>query len=346
MRVGARPEGLLEHLGTAAGLVPRPIFESYMAFFQARVIMAGSSLGVFKALSEGPSTAASLAKRLRLDGDGMELLLDALCSCGYLERRGGSYRNAEVAERYLDPSSKNSLDNWVGSFCYDLWDHVGQLEAIVKEGVNNRIHDADADHPYWERYMYGLFDLSKFMGEVIANSVPLRSPKRMIDLAGGHGGYSMAFCRRHKGLKAVVVELEGAARTGERIVAEQGMANRVQFKVGDLFKTDLGSGYDLACAFDILHHFDPAENVKLLSRARSALRPGGTMVVFEQERGQKGGSSAQIGAMMGLLFYLASGTRSYTADEISGWFDEAGFRRVTVRRPRRIPGNMLVLGKA
>ena len=45
---------------------------------------------------------------------------------------------------------------------------------------------------------------------------------------------------------------------------------RVLGMFGDMFTTDLGHGYDVATAFQILHHFDEDVNVELLTRARDA----------------------------------------------------------------------------
>ena len=91
------------------------------------------------------------------------------------------------------------------------------------------------------------------------------------------------------------------------------MADRIEFVVGDMFTTDLGEGYDVATAFQILHHFDEDVNVELLTRAREALRDGGTVAVLEQERPPTGERGSTIGALTGLLFYATSRARTYTA---------------------------------
>ena len=76
--------------------------------------------------------------------------------------------------------------------------------------------------------MRGLFDLTRLAGDDVARMIPTRNPKRMLDLAGGHGGYAIAMCRRHADLTVTIVELEGAARIGREIVREQGMADRIE----------------------------------------------------------------------------------------------------------------------
>ncbi len=226
-----------------------------------------------------------------------------------------------------------------------MWDEFSRIEGAVRTGETSGLHERPPDDPYWERYMRGLFDLTRLSGDDVARLIPVRKPKRMLDLAGGHGGYAIAMCRRHGDLTVTIAELEGAARIAREIVREEGMADRIDFLVGDMFTTPLGNGYDVATAFQILHHFDEDVNVELLTRAREALRDGGTVAVLEQERPAADERGSTIGALTGLLFYVTSRARTYTADEISTFVEAAGFNRVRQRRSARFPGHVVVTGR-
>jgi cyclopropane fatty-acyl-phospholipid synthase-like methyltransferase len=122
------------------------------------------------------------------------------------------------------------------------------------------------------------------------------------------------------------------------------MSDRVEYLVGDMFETDLGRDYDIATAHAIVHHFDPETNVTLLRRAREALREGGTMAVLELERPPQDKAGTPIGTLTGLLFYVTSGARTYSGDEIAGWLQAAGFSNVRQRHHLRLTGSVLVLG--
>ena len=60
----------------------------------------------------------------------------------------------------------------------------------VRTGETSGLHSRDPDDPYWERYMRGLFDLTRLSGDDVAQMIPGRNPKRMLDLAGGHADRS------------------------------------------------------------------------------------------------------------------------------------------------------------
>ena len=210
--------------------------------------------------------------------------------------------------------------------------HIGRLEEGIRSGRPIGLHERPPDDPYWDRYMRGLFELSRLGSDIVARLIGARDPRSALDLAGGHGEYSMALCRRHDGLTATVVDLEGAARIGRAIVAEQDMGDRVGFRVGDLFEIDLGSDHDVAMANSITHHFDEERNVAMLRRAREALRPGGTMAILDLERGEPGKRGTQIGTLTGLLFYVTSHARTYSGRELEAFLQAAGFERVRSRR--------------
>lgn len=312
----------------------------------ARAIMAGASLGIFDALDEKQDTAEGLADRLGLDPIGTDILMVALHALGYVEDRGGSYRNSPAVERFVLRDSPHSVRAYVETFNRDMWDEFSRVEHAVRTGGTTGLHSRAPDDPYWERYMRGLFDLTRLAGDDVARMIPARSPRRMLDLAGGHGGYAIAMCRRHPGLTVTIADLEGAARIGRKIVDEEGMTDRIEYLVGDMFESDLGDGYDIVTAFQIVHHFDEDGNVDLLTLARKALREGGTVAILEQERPPAGRRGNTIGALTGLLFFVTSRARTYTADELSTFVEAAGFDRVRQRRSQRLPGHVVVTGRA
>jgi ubiquinone/menaquinone biosynthesis C-methylase UbiE len=345
VRVGTRAENVTERLALAAGVVPTPLLETLEAMAMARAIMAGISLGIFDTLADRPSDADALARRLKLDPQGTDILLVALHALGYVDERDGNYRNAPAVERYVLADSPHSLRAYLEDFNQDMWNEFTQVEHAVRTGQTTGLHQRAADDPYWERYMRGLFDLTRLAGPDVAKMIPARDPRRMLDLAGGHGGYAIAMCKRHSNLEVTIAELEGAARIGRKIISEHDMDNRIEYVVGDMFEADLGAGYDVATAFQIVHHFDEDQNVDLLTRAREALKPGGTVAVLEQERPPPGNRGSTIGALTGLLFYVTSHARTYTAEEISTFVEAAGFSRVRQRRSQRLPGHVLVTGR-
>ena len=332
-------------LGVLRRAVPAPVLDSYLELMAARAVMAGASLGVFRALAEEPADAGALAERLGLDATGAEALLEALAAVGYVRQRAGIFHNAKHVERFLLPGSGRSVEAWVGGYTYDVWDAFSQLERVLKDGRPLGLYDRPADDPMWERHFTGLRDLARFTAEAVARTIGARSPRRLLDIGGGHGAFSIAMCRRHPELQATIVELEPAARVGRRIVAEEKLDDRIRFETGDAFSLELGVGYDVVTAHSILHNLDRDAGVELLRRARAALRDGGKLAVLELERPEPGETGTRIATLAALLFFLLSHTRTYTAGELRALFVDAGFARAAVKRPPRLLGQVLVVAE-
>jgi len=302
----------------------------------SRVTIAGVRMGVFERLARGPATAAEVARDIDAAPEGTALLLESLAALDQVERSAGTYSLTRSARKWLDPSS----DTYVGthiSNCGDYWDWWDRLEDVVRTGRGVEIHDFAPDDPHWGRYIRGQFELARLSAPEVARALRLPpGPRRLLDVAGGHGWYAAALCRRHDGLQATVVDLPASAAVGREIIAEQGMADRVTHVDGDMMSADLGGPYDAALCFNIVHHLSPAGNVTLLRRIADALSPGGALAVLDLFTPPPD-MRADAGAMLGLFFYLTSSAALYTEDELREWLATAGFGRPRRIKLRRLP---------
>ena len=215
------------------------------------------------------------------------------------------YSLSRTGRKWLDPAS----DTYVGTHvenCLDYWEWWARLEDVIRTGEGVEIHDFAPDDPHWRRYIRGQFELARLSAPEVAGALRLPpGPRRLLDVAGGHGWFAAELCRRHPGLHATVLDLPASAAVGREIIAEQGMADRVTHVEGDMMSADLGGPYDGALCFNIVHHLPPNGNVELLRRIHAALSPGGTIAVLDLFMPPPD-TRADAGAMLGLFFYLTS----------------------------------------
>jgi SAM-dependent methyltransferase len=202
------------------------------------------------------------------------------------------------------------------------------------------------DAERWQAYIRGLFEISRPEHDANAAFVPVTDARRLVDVAGGHGGFAMAMCRRHPQLEATVLDLPPSAAVGRRIVAEEGYADRVSFRDGDVFELGLGEQLDVVSIFNLVHHLPEERDRELCRMARAALRPGGVFVIGDSARPEPGEDVSEHGAISSLLFYAWSHSRNFTPSEIAGWMEEAGFEAVESHRNERSPWRVVVVGSA
>ena len=346
MRLAAVPDNMVERLGLLLNKLPRPVGEALFAPPLARCLQVAQTTGMLAALAEGPRDPGELAEHLGLERTGTVRVLDVVGSAGYVRALpDGRYEMTKVARPWLDPAS----DTYIGDFIADTanyWDWYAGLEDLVREGRHVELHSKPADDPYWDSYIRGQFQMARLSSAEVAKMVPLPAgASALLDVAGAHGEFSMALCRRHPGLRATIVDLPGSARVGREIVAAAGMEDRVRHLVGDMFEVDYEGPYDGALAFNIVHHLTPEQARTLFARIREALRPGAPLCVLDLYD-RPAGRRANLASILGLFFHLTSGADTYTADDVSRWLEESGFGTVEAKSFRRLPDQRMLVAKA
>jgi SAM-dependent methyltransferase len=325
---------------------PDAFRDTFVAMAGARAIITATRLGVVAALAAEPAAAGALARRLGLAPAGVEALLSALAALGYLEVNAAGVFRATAAGSQLDAGARGSVAHFVGEYNAHAWEMLGRLEEVLHDAGAAASHRRAVEDPFWEHYIRGLFELSRQERGEWAQLVPVSDPRELLDVAGGHGGFAIAMCRRFPGLRATVLDLPASARVGRRIVAEEGFATRVSFREGDALVDSLGDRVDVISIFNLLHHLPPDSAQELLARAHRALRPGGYVVIGETERAEPGEPPSVTGALSALVYFVSSGTRNYSVRELHGWLERAGFGAIEVRRAERTPWRLLYLARA
>jgi ubiquinone/menaquinone biosynthesis C-methylase UbiE len=327
---------------------PDPFLDSFTGLVAARALTSATMLGVFDALHEAPASPQELAERLGLDALGADTLLTTLSTLGYVETEAARFRNADVSERLLVRDSPESIATFVGDQGDLHWQVLDLLPDVLRTGRPYAMHEQRRDdRERWEAYIRGLFEISRHEHEANAAFVPVEEPRAQVDVAGGHGAFSMAMCDRHPALTATVLDLPPSAEVGRRIVAEQGYAERISFREGDVFELGLGDdeSLDVVSVFNLAHHLPEERNRELCRMARMALRPGGCMVIGDSARPEPGEPVSEHGAISSLLFYAWSHSRNFTPSEIRGWMQAAGFEQVETHRNERSPWRVVVVGR-
>ena len=325
---------------------PDPFLDSFTGLVAARAVSTAAMLGVFDSLHDRPASAPELAERLALDPLGADTLLTALGTLGYLRESDGEFRNEPVSERLLVSASPESIATFVGAQGDLHWQVLDVLPDALRTGAPYAMHEERRDDAErWDAYIRGLFEISRPEHEANAALVPVEEPRSLVDVAGGHGGFSMAMCDRHPALSATVLDLPPSAAVGRRIVEENGYADRITFREGDVFELGLGEDLDVVSVFNLAHHLPEERNHELCAMARAALRDGGCLVVGDSARPEPGEPVSEHGAISSLLFYAWSHSRNFTPSEIRGWMEAAGFETVDTHRNERSPWRVVVVGR-
>jgi trans-aconitate methyltransferase len=197
----------------------------------------------------------------------------------------------------------------------------------------------------WKDYQAFMIGMAHACVEEITARVKLPpNVKRLIDLGGGHGLYSIAFCRKYPDLSATVFDWPQAKDVAVQTIHSEGMEKRVVFQEGDLWEDDYGSGYDAALLFQVVHMYTPEKNIQLFLKVWNTLNPNGCVVINDQVAVEASSPFAKLLARIASLELLNSvNGQTYTPEEIEGWLLQAGFINPSSFLLRNTPGFGIVI---
>lgn len=263
---------------------PAPILDLFGAAGFEAVTLA-LDLGVFEALEGEKLPVYELADRLDVDEDGARMLLGFLDAQGYVVGDDGRYRNTRMTTKWLTEASETNMAPWFefwNELVFPFWnDH---LETAVREGEPPRtIYEwFDEEPARWETAQRGFRAAASLVVDEVADAIDVpEGATRVLDVGGGHGLYAIELCRTRPDLSATVFDYPEALEVARTEIAEARLGDRVNVASGDYWTDDLGDGYDLALAFNVVHAHDAGENRRLFERIGAAVEPGGRIAILD-----------------------------------------------------------------
>jgi len=345
MNYGVIPTDLSERVALAFGKVPIPLLDSLYGILKARTLMAGVKLGVFEALGAGPEKSSELARRLKLNERFLDLLLRNLVLAGYLLQKEGVFKLSKLGRRTMIPGGDMEMSGYI-LWNYHQWEMVTRLDDTVRCGRGLDFHAALTDPEAWGNYQRGMLELARLEAQVVARKVSVPcGARRLLDVAGSHGLFGAAICRKHPPMSSTVLELPEALAGARSLAVREGIDGIVEHRSANLLDGDWGADYDVVLLFNILHHFSPEQIERILYHARAALRPGGVVAIWELERPLPG-TKVTVGDAAALYFALTSTGGAYHSDEYASWLRHAKFESIRTARGRLTPGKILVTAVA
>ncbi len=343
MRIGMIPENPLEWFLCKINAIPFPAEDTLVALLQTRAVMAGSQLGIFDTLATNSYTLSKLAEKVACQETELGTLLSSLVHCGYIRAKAGKYELSPRARKWLTPGTPESINSFI-DFNYDNLRRLDNLEKVLKTGKAMDIHSQLHDIEEWRRYLFGLHDLAKLAVKEMMIRCSFRTPpSALLDIGGGHGGYSAAYCRRFPDLKAIIFDLPDAIKIGTEIVNEYypDVSERISFVQGNIEKDSIGKGYDLVFLMNVIHHLQPGHIPGVLTRIFEGMKPNGTLVIIDQFK-ETGKSGSYLASLAELLFLVMSSGKTYGLSEVNGWLEEAGFTTIKVFNLKVGPGTSVL----
>lgn len=328
---------------------PEPIDEMIKGYRTSHILLTAIEKGVFTRLSESKS-AKDIAEEIGTDPRATEKFLNVLVTLGLLTRSDKEYTNTVDAETFLVDGKSHYIGNLVritvGSNLL-----LSHLDEVLKNGGSLQEKEGSEDHTFDEVQILGhadgalcyelpiIFDTLKDVPE-FANA----NAKRILDLGGAHGAYSMAFAQKNPMAEVTLFDLPHVVEIAKKFIDQQGMKDRIKLIRGDFNTDDIGNGYDLVFVSHVFYQKKGIESV--LDKIYGSLNENGAVVLNHWVVNE-----TRTGPRISVLFdlYMSIMNRAhhvYTVNEYTNLLKEAGFSKERIFDIQTPPSpSMLIIGK-
>jgi ubiquinone/menaquinone biosynthesis C-methylase UbiE len=220
--------------------------------------------------------------------------------------------------------------------------------AVRRGGSDPAAVDSMAPgHPVWLDYARGMAPLFAAPAESVAELLlrELPTPKRVLDIAAGHGLFGIAIGTRATGAEVTALDWPPVLAVAREHARAAGLSERYHTQGGNAFEVPLGTDWDAVVLANFLHHFDVSTCELLLRRVHTALRPGGRVVVVEFIPNDDRVSPPAV-AQFGLTMLTTTPHGDvYTFDELAGMLTRAGFLEPHLQSIRHTPQRMVLASR-
>jgi SAM-dependent methyltransferase len=253
------------------------------------------------------------------------MLLNALAALGMVEKRGGVFRNTPETAQHFTRRSPDDV-RLAMMHTVHLWETWSTLTECVRTGTAAGRRAGGDD--WTGAFIAAMHVNASRRAPAVVQAVDASGIRRMLDIGGGSGAYSIAFAQANPALCAEILDVAEVAPIARRHIAAAGLADRVTAREGDLRTSDFGTGSDLVLVSAICHMLSADENRELVARSYAALGAGGRIVIsdFILDPDRAGPRQPALFALNMLVG--TRGGNTYTEEEYACWMRSAGFRRI------------------
>lgn len=320
-------------------MIPAQLESAVFGVYSTHALHLADKFGVFGHLADHEgATTAEIASALDIDEDTTERLLLVLTSLRLLDRTDdGHHALADGLRPYVDRRGPRYLLGFVDHLLGSTAGQFGLMERYLTRG--KAAVDADSPAPFEvlyrdeesvRRFLTAMWQLSFHPSHELARLADLGGTRRLVDVGGAGGPFSVAALLAHPLLTSTVFDLPQVAPHLAENARAHGLADRLGFIGGDFFTDPLPEGDCLAFGY-ILSDWDDPTCEALLRKAHDACAPGGRVLVMERlfDDDRRGPLATSV---MNLSMHFETQGRHRTAAEYLELLGRAGFTRCAVHR--------------
>jgi acetylserotonin N-methyltransferase len=310
-------------------------------------VVAADEAGIFTALESAPAGISELATRLGFDLRATSVFVRLLAALGLLVPREDRFHLTDQARTYLLPSSpfywgpmmRVGVSEWHYSTALAALKKKESASVTRPDGtpvVSGTGRSSDG----WAEGKISPEDARQIAARMHAHSLApaiacarnydFTGVRRLLDVGGGSGCFSIAMARMYPDLRCTIMELPTMCDAAQMYIKEGGVANRVDTMQVDMFRDRWPEGYEAVFFSNIWHDWNFRTCSRLAERSYEALPPGGRILLHEMLLDEDG-AGPTAAASFSMLMLLATQGQQFTLDELKRILENTGFADVLTR---------------
>lgn len=316
---------------------PTAIFEHFRGSYGTELLtVAVAHFNVFGLLADQPRSLGDLCIALGIAERPAVVLVTALRAMGLIEKHSDSrLRLTALATEHLAPGAAFEVSDYVGLAATS----PGVLE-MAERLRTNRPADASGDggaafifrqgiksamdqEKLARHFTLALAGRAKNVAPALAARLPMDGVKRLLDVGGGTGIYSIALLQKYPQLRAIILDHAEVLKVAAEMAQSYGVADRLELREGDMFADPLPTDCQAILLSNILHDWDVPQCQQLVERCASVLPANGRLLIHDVFLNDELDGPLPIALYSAALFTLTEG-RAYSQAEYRSWLVEAG----------------------
>jgi 2-polyprenyl-3-methyl-5-hydroxy-6-metoxy-1,4-benzoquinol methylase len=298
------------------------------------MIKAGIELDVFTAIAAGAASIGPLASRTGASARGLQILCDGLTVHGFLQKSGDTYALTPVSQAFLDRRSPASMASVIDFMAAPelIRLFLDDPTAFVRQGGAAGHGSVAPENPMWVKFAKAMVPFVAPTAQGLATHVASwpRAPRKVLDIAAGHGLFGIAVAKAVPDAQIVGVDWKQVLAVARSNAERAGVSDRYRELPGSAFEVDWGTGYDLVLLPNFLHHFDHATCANLLRKVRAGLSTEGRVLAVEFVPNEDRVSPPAAALFSFVMLASTPHGNAHTAADLAAMARDAGFFGVSV----------------
>jgi len=314
----------------------QPIWDAWLAAFHAPTLAIADGLGVFAAIRDSPATSAELGETLSVELRAVEAITGLLAALGFVAQTDGRFALTDVARTYLLPESPFYWGPLLARVrevpldCKRLLDGLRRGRAAAEARVTGMWRAPTPQPPEaLVAFTHAMHAHSFALALHVVPAFALGMARRLLDVGGGSGSYSIAAALHYDALACTVLDLPAVCTVACDYARRHAVVDRVATAPLDMFVDAWPPDHDCILMSDIFHDWDDHTCRELARRAHAALAPGGRILIHEMLLADTLDGPLAAAAYSMVMLFVAQG-RQRSTREIIDILSSAGFTDAAV----------------